>query len=102
MACSSPAGIASEIPSAATTPPNLLVRASISRRTSPTASPRNQAVNASVYRNRHDKQQGAKNQVGIIGQPREPLLQNKKGERPDNWTEHCLHAAQHHHDDEIA
>src|ERR1700758_3431840 len=90
IACSSPAGSTSEISSAATTPPNRLDRPSISRRTSATAPPRDQAIDVTMYRDRHDKQQGTKDQIGIIRKPRKPLLQDQKGERADQRPEHRL------------
>src|SRR5262252_783611 len=102
IACSSPAGSTSEIPSAATTPPNRLVRPSISRSVLATATPRHQTVDAAVDGDRHDEQQGPKDQIRIFRKPGKPLLQNQKRYSADQWPEHRLHTAQHHHDDKIA
>src|SRR5215469_6317613 len=102
IACSSPAGSTREIPSAATTPPNRLVRPSISSSTSAIATSRHQSVDAAVHRDRHAEQQGPEYQIRIFCKPGEPLLKNQKGNCADQGPEHCLHAAQHDHDDEIA
>src|ERR1700751_6045419 len=74
IACSSPAGSISEISSAATTPPKRLVKASISSRASATTRPRNQAIDAALPRDRHQKEERPEDQIGIIGHTRKPFL----------------------------
>ena len=55
-ACNSPRGNASDIASEATTPPKRLVKESISSKTSATARPAEQSVDAAVDVDRHDQE----------------------------------------------
>src|SRR5580658_953667 len=93
MACSSPAGSASEIASEATTPPKRLVKASTASKTSATAHSGHQAVDPAVHADGDDKGQWADHQIGIIGDMRQRLLQQQEGHRANQRPEHSVHAA---------
>src|SRR5215467_1959275 len=57
MACNSPGGMASEMPSEATTPPKCLVRLSIKRSASATARALQETVDAAARKQHHQEEQ---------------------------------------------
>src|SRR5215470_13714695 len=65
MACSSPGGMASEMPSEATTPPKRLVRPSIASSASATADILQQAVDAAAREQHHQQEQRAEHDLPI-------------------------------------
>src|SRR5262245_22018532 len=119
MACSSPGGMASEMPSEATTPPKRLVRLSIARRASATAHALQQTIDAAAREQHHQEKQRSEHDLPILrdfhrdlwldhagcdqpDQHRQRLFQHQKRHRPDKRAERRRHAAEHDHHDEIA
>src|SRR5262249_47066363 len=66
MACSSPGGIASEMPSEATTPPKRLVRFSIARRASATARALQQTIDAATSEQHHQQEQRPEHDLPVF------------------------------------
>src|SRR5499426_4473269 len=115
-ACSSLRGTSSEMASEATTPPKRLVRASICSsgsatahlRIRPAAEPRpqgrrlEQAVDAATREQHYQQQQRTQNDLPVFGKTRERLLEHQQRHRADQRPERGAHAAEHHHDDQVA
>src|SRR5882724_5643836 len=104
MACNSPGGIASEMPSEATTPPKRLVSPSIASSASATARALQEAVDAATREQHHQQEQRPEHDLPIFrdldrglwldhagcqqpDQHRQQLLQHQKRHRPDERPE---------------
>src|SRR5438552_8007632 len=75
MACSSPAGTSSVMPSEATTPPKRLLNPSICKSASATAHTHQHAVDATAREQHHQQEQRPDDDLPILGDAGERLFQ---------------------------
>src|SRR5262249_11887744 len=87
MACNSPAGTSSEMPSEASTPPNRFVRSRIWSIGSATMQARQDAVDAAMGVDYDEQQQRADDDLPILCNTRQPLLQNEECDGADQRAE---------------
>src|SRR5262252_9680716 len=114
IACSSPRSTASEMRSEATTPPNRLVNPSISSsgsamvgsgdesgaaRTVRNGRPLEQAGDAAARKQHDQQQQGAENDLPVLGDAGQELFQHQQADGAEQRAERGAHAAEHDHDD---
>src|SRR5215510_15976296 len=119
MACSSAGGMASEMPSEATTPPKRLVRLSIARSASATAPALQETVDAAARKQHDQEEQRPEYDLPVFrnfyrdlrldetrrqqpDQHRQQLFQHQQRHRPDERPERRRHPAQHDHHDQVA
>src|ERR1700728_325044 len=102
IACSSPLATSSERLSVATMPPNRRTRFSMRSKGSATAQPPEQPDDAAAAEQHDQQQQRAHDERPIFRQLRQELFQYQINDRPDHRTEQRAHAAEDHHDHEIA
>src|ERR1700733_8478160 len=104
-ACSSPGATSSVTPSVTASAPKFLRRSSMRKTASATArppQPLGDTDEAAAREHRNDHQQRPDDDLPVLGEIGEPLLQQQKGERPDHRAVEPAHAAEDHHDQEIA
>src|SRR5690349_165805 len=101
-ACSSPSSTASAMSSQATTPPKRRVSPSMRSSVSVTRGAPQQPVDATAGEQDDDQEQRTEQDLPVFGDTGENLFQHQERHRADERPEHRPHAAEHHHDDEVA
>src|SRR5882672_10501258 len=103
MACSSPGGTASEMPSEATTPPKRLVRLSIASSASATARALQQTVDAATREQHHQQEQRPEHDLPIFRDlDRDLRLHHAGREQPDQHRQQLFQHQERHGTDERA
>src|SRR5262245_29225210 len=101
MACSSPGGMASEMPSDATTPPKRLVSPSIASSASATARALQQTVDAATCEQHDQQEQRAQHDLPIFRDPDGDLRLDHAGcEQADQHRQQLFQYQEHHRSDQ--